>query len=195
MRNHEPITIEIVRSVEDLHRAFAVRAVVFLGEQSCPYEEEYDGNDLCATHFLASLQGEVVGVLRVRFFASFAKLERLAVLPLYRGRGIAAQLVSSALMHVQQKGYRSFQLHAQTRFVHFWARWARKNAQDDPFVFSDHEYVTMSGELQASESRLAPDSDPMVLNRPEGAWDIPGVLEASQNRSSQFQGSKIARSV
>lgn len=193
MRNREPITIEIVRSIEDLHRAFAVRAIVFLGEQMCPYKEEYDGNDLCATHFLASLHGEVVGVIRVRFFANFAKLERLAVLPNYRGRGIAAQLVSSALAHIQQKGYQSFQLHAQTRFVHFWERWARKNDPDDLFVFSDHEYVIMSGELPATGRRLAPDSDPMILNRPEGAWDVPGVLEASQNRASQIQGSKIAR--
>ena len=75
-----------VRSLDELQMAAAIRAAVFMSEQACPYEEEYDGNDLCGTHFLLFDGGEPVGTLRVRWFADFAKLERIALLPRERGR-------------------------------------------------------------------------------------------------------------
>ena len=182
MKNSAPATTKIVRTIDELQQAYAIRAAVFIGEQSCPYDEEYDGNDLCASHFIAQVDGHIVGTLRVRFFADFAKLERLAVLPACRGYGIAAQLVTDALSHIQQKGYVSFQLHAQTRFVQFWSKWARVSRKDDVFVFSDHAYAVMRGSLSTATSCLSQKSDPMVLNRPEGDWARPGVLEASQLR-------------
>ncbi len=183
MNNSDPVTITVARTNDDTQKAFAIRAVVFIGEQLCPYTEEYDGNDLCATHFLALVDGEPVGTLRVRFFADFAKLERLAVLPTYRGRGIAAQLVIDALSHIRHKGYSAFLLHAQTRFVSFWERWAKRQLQHGLFVFSDHEYTVMHGTLQELDGSLSSTTDPMIVNRPEGAWNTPGVLEASQARS------------
>lgn len=182
MKNSAAAITSIVRTIDQLQQAYAVRAVVFMGEQVCPYDEEYDGNDLCATHFIARVDGHIVGTLRVRFFANFAKLERLAVLPASRGYGVAAQLVTDALLHIQQKGYASFQLHAQTRFVRFWSKWARVSSKCDQFAFSDHEYVVMHGSLPATASSLSQDTDPMILNRPEGEWAKPGVLEASQCR-------------
>lgn len=189
MNNRQPVAVEIVRSVEELQKAFSVRSVVFIGEQLCPYAEEFDGNDLCATHFMASIDQEVVGTLRVRCFSDFAKLERLAVLAPYRGRGVAAAIVTEALTYIQYKGYMRFQLHAQTRFVRFWERWAHRVATQDVFVFSDHEYLVMTGRLPAVDGHMSMGTNPMVLNRPEGAWHLPSVLEASQVR---FQRGQIA---
>ena len=60
-------------------RVAAIRNSVYIGEQECPYEEEYDGNDLSATHLLAYIGDEPVGCLRLRFFADFAKFERIAI--------------------------------------------------------------------------------------------------------------------
>ncbi|HCX10824.1 MAG TPA: GNAT family N-acetyltransferase, partial [Hyphomonas sp.] len=57
----------------------AIRSAVFLSEQDCPYEEEFDGNDFCATHLLLKAKGRPVGTLRIRWFAEFAKLERIAL--------------------------------------------------------------------------------------------------------------------
>jgi hypothetical protein len=54
-----------------------------------------------------------------------------------------------------------------------------KNA---PLVFSDYEYVEMEGELPEIENSLNLQSDPYVLIRPEGSWDIPGVLDKSASR-------------
>ena len=47
--NRNAIGITVARSFEDLSRVIAVRSAVYLSEQECPYEEEFDGNDLSAT--------------------------------------------------------------------------------------------------------------------------------------------------
>ena len=50
------------------------------------------------------------------------------------------------------------------------------------FVFSDHEYVEIVCELPPHPAPVQIGQDPMVIIRPEGAWDEPGVLEASAAR-------------
>ena len=40
------ISIRIARDPNDLMLVTAIRAAVYLAEQDCPIEEEFDGNDL-----------------------------------------------------------------------------------------------------------------------------------------------------
>ncbi len=75
----------IIASTPDMiAKVFALRAAVFMSEQDCPYDEEFDGNDYCATHILGLVDGVPAAALRLRYFAEFAKMERLAVMPKYR---------------------------------------------------------------------------------------------------------------
>ena len=69
------ISIRIARDPNDLMLVTAIRAAVYLAEQDCPIEEEFDGNDLVAAHFLGFIGNEPAGCLRVRFFGEFAKVE------------------------------------------------------------------------------------------------------------------------
>ncbi len=48
----DEIGVTLARTFEDLVRVAAVRSAVYIGEQQCPYEEEFDGNDLAASHLL-----------------------------------------------------------------------------------------------------------------------------------------------
>ena len=50
------------------------------------------------------------------------------------------------------------------------------------FTFSDHEYVEIEAELPQPANALSADADPIVLLRPEGDWDRPGVLDKSADR-------------
>ena len=75
----ERYTARPVRSLDDYQKMVAIRAAVFMAEQACPDDEEFDGNDLCATHFLVFDGAQAVGTLRMRWFAGFAKLERAYV--------------------------------------------------------------------------------------------------------------------
>jgi predicted GNAT family N-acyltransferase len=74
------LAVVIVRDLADYMKVVAIRASVFLAEQDCPYEEEFDNNDLSSLHLIAYLRGEPVATLRIRWFANFAKIERVCVM-------------------------------------------------------------------------------------------------------------------
>jgi predicted GNAT family N-acyltransferase len=176
--------VSVARTLEEIMQVIAIRAAVYMAEQDCPYSEEYDGNDFAgATHLLLRFHGEPVGVMRIRWFADFAKLERLAVLKDHRGRATIA-LARFALTLAERKGYRCAMGHATPRIVPFWSRYfGGRPRPDRPHVaFSDHEYVEMVFELEPPSDAIGVDADPMILLRPEGDWDRPGVLDRSQDR-------------
>ncbi|HTI67272.1 MAG TPA: GNAT family N-acetyltransferase [Caulobacteraceae bacterium] len=174
----------VARTMEDLMQVMMVRSLVYIGEQKCPYEEEYDGNDFSgATHLILRRNKEPIGTLRIRWFADFAKLERVAVRSEYRGTRATLELVREAFRIAERKGYTKILGHAQARLVPFWARHFKfKQLKSEGFHFSDHEYVEMVIDITPPANALTIHSDPMVLVRPEGEWDKPGVLDWSSDR-------------
>jgi predicted GNAT family N-acyltransferase len=177
----EPVyAVRVVRSLNDLLQVQAVRALVYMGDQACPYDEEFDGNDLTgATHLLLTYGPEPVGVVRMRWFAEFAKMERLAVRREHRGGPGLLMLCRAAFDLAARKGYRRLIGHAQVRGEAFWKRYFRGRPRPgrSRFSFSDFDYVEMEFELEPRADAVGLDSDPFVLLRPEGDWDRPGVLE------------------
>ena len=63
--NERSISIRIARDPNDLMLVTAIRAAVYLAEQDCPIEEEFDGNDLVAAHFIGFIGAEPAACLRV----------------------------------------------------------------------------------------------------------------------------------
>ncbi len=47
----QKLTVRVARTIEDFMRIVTVRGAVYMAEQECPYEEEFDGNDFSATIF------------------------------------------------------------------------------------------------------------------------------------------------
>ena len=156
-----------------------------MAEQACPYEEEFDGNDLCATHFLLFDRGRPVGTLRIRWFAGFAKLERIAVLPGERGRLGLRVLLAEAFELVARKGYRRMIGQIQARLWPVWSRTfkCRLLPGRAPFWFSDYEYREIEIFVPEHPDALTFEADPYQIIRPEGVWDTPGVLDASAERA------------
>jgi len=174
--------IVVVSTPDEMEKVRAVRAV-FILEQNCPYDEEFDGNDFSGTHILGYVDGEPAATMRLRYFAGFVKMERLAVLPRFRRTTIAREIVEASVNFCRRKGYTKVYGHAQKRLVNFWSRLGFKPIDKNyPLVFSDHEYVEMWGELEPHTDPITMYSDPHLFLRPEGRWDEPGVLERSAER-------------
>jgi predicted GNAT family N-acyltransferase len=183
--SNQTIKVDIARTIPELMEAFAVRALVYMGEQKCPYEEEYDGNDFAAaTHLIARVGKEPVGVMRIRWFAKFCKVERVAVRREHRGGLVAAALIEAACALAGRKGYRTILGHIQARLLPFWIRYGRvrPRAGRPRFFFSDHEYVEVIRRIEPPADALSLDTPALTLLRPEGAWDEPGVLDWSASR-------------
>ncbi|MBV9994674.1 MAG: GNAT family N-acetyltransferase [Caulobacteraceae bacterium] len=181
----EAVNVSVARSLDDLMQVMSIRSVVYMGEQTCPYREEFDGNDFAgATHLIARIGSEPVGVVRLRWFCDFAKLERLTVLEAYRGPMVPRALIDAACKLAGRKGYRRIMGHTQVRLVPVLVRLGGGRVRKDRpgFSFSDHEYVETMRDLEPPEDAISIDSDPLVLIRPEGEWDRPGVLDRSALR-------------
>jgi hypothetical protein len=186
-----PIVVEVVRTLDQLPQIYALRGIVYMGEQDCPFEEEFDGNDLSgATHLVARIGREPVGAIRIRWFAGFAKLERAAVLRRYRDSGVAHALWSASAAIAARKGYRQMLGHIEPRLAGFWERCAGFRVREGraSFRFSDREYVEVIAELPTCEDAVTLNAPPLVLLRPEGAWDERGVLDESAARDARVRG-------
>ena len=187
-RFETPVTTKIVSDAEELAQVFAIRSAVYLAEQQCPYDEEFDGNDYSATHVLGLVGGQPAACVRWRWFADFAKGERMAVLPAYRGSGVSARILDRSYDLCLRKGYRRVLVHAQRHLVRHWQTFGFRVKSDQVFRFSDFDYVTMVRDLPADAMALSADSDPMLLIRPDDALDRPGVLERSAQRQTPRAG-------
>jgi len=89
------IEVKKVTDPVDLEKVFAIRRQVFVVEQDCPPELEWEFEDE-STHFLATVNGEPAGASRWRKTDKGYKLERFAVLEQHRG-GVGKALVQAVL--------------------------------------------------------------------------------------------------
>ncbi len=90
------IKVNKVNNPETLQTVFAIRKEVFVVEQNCPPELEWEYEE-DSHHFLATVDGEPAGACRWRKTDLGYKLERFAVLKQHRGKGVAHMMVSTAL--------------------------------------------------------------------------------------------------
>ncbi len=108
-----------------------IRQRVFVEEQACPPEEEWDAWDEPANrgrtchHLLGLVDGTPVATARWRPTEHggrpAAKLERFAVLPAWRGRGLGRALVEGTLREAEAAGFATCVLHAQVRLRALYA--------------------------------------------------------------------------
>ena len=87
-----------------------VRRRVFIEEQGISRDEEWDGLDDDAVHFLATRDGVPVGTARL---LPSGQIGRMAVLAELRGQGIGRQLLDAAIAAARDAGFHEVFLHAQ----------------------------------------------------------------------------------
>ena len=89
-------SVSQVNDPTELEKIFAIRRQVFVVEQNCPPELEWEFEDQ-STHFLATVDGVPAGAARWRKTDKGYKLERFAVLNEFRGQGVGHELVKAVL--------------------------------------------------------------------------------------------------
>lgn len=174
------IGITVVHDVNQLLMVHAIRAATYLAEQSIPFAEDVDGNDLTATHLLGFVGDEPAGCLRIRYFAGFVKLERLAVLPRFRKSRLALKLVKAGIELCRTKGYTRFYGQTAADVAPIWKHFGFVLREGDGINYlTDETYYEADLTVPPVDDALSPHSGACVLVRPEGQWDRPGILEKS----------------
>lgn len=175
------IGIKVVHDLEELAQVRAVRAATYLAEQEMPYDEDVDGNDLTATHLIGYVGDEPAGCVRIRYFAGFVKLERLAVLARFRRSRLAFALSKAAIAFCQVKGYERFYGQAEGDAIKLWTRLGFVQRDGGGLTYlTNRRYFEGDLVLPSAAETLTPYAGAEVLLRAEGRWDRAGRLEARQ---------------
>lgn len=117
---HANLKVEKVTEQADLDKVFAVRREVFVVEQNCPPELEWEFEDE-SNHFLATVDGDAAGACRWRKTDKGYKLERFAVLQKFRGFGVGQALVQAVLDDLPPDAAYVY-LHAQVQAVSLYTK-------------------------------------------------------------------------
>ena len=97
-----------------------IRRLVFIVEQSVPQEEEWDGRDETAWHWLATDHEDApIGTARL---LPDGQIGRMAVLGNYRGTGVGAAMLEAAVEKARHLGFPAVYLHAQVHARGFYER-------------------------------------------------------------------------
>ncbi len=123
-QSRSTMTITPVRNEDDLQAARDIRRQVFVEEQGCAPDEEWDGHDQKSRHVLGRVEGTPVATARWRAVPHneeiLAKLERIAVLPAYREQGYGTALVRALIDDARRAGFDTFLVHAQEHLTDWY---------------------------------------------------------------------------
>lgn len=182
------IGIRVVRTIDELMRVFSVRSAVYMAEQHCPYDEEFDGNDFCATHLLGYVGDEPAGCMRIRCFADFAKVERVAIRNEFRNSRLVQKLVRASIALCRAKGYRRLYGQPRSDLLRFYSRFGFRTFPGGKTLrFSDIDYTEVVLDIDRAADAVQIGADPYVLIRPEGSWHKAGILERSAQRKPKTE--------
>ncbi len=116
-------TLQVIKATteEELEKVFAIRKIVFVDEQGCPPELEWENEDV-SHHFLALSDHQPCGACRWRKTDKGYKMERFAVLKEFRGQGVGRALIATALDDLPSDSgyiYLNSQLDAMSLYAKF----------------------------------------------------------------------------
>lgn len=116
----EDIRIVNARSDRQMDEVFHIRDEVFVKEQSVEPEIEYDRFEETSEHYLAYFKDKPAGTARWRKTPNGIKLERFAVLKIYRNNGVAAAIIRRILQEIPDSG--NVYLHSQIQVSGLYER-------------------------------------------------------------------------
>ena len=101
--------------------AHEIRRKVFVLEQHIEPQLEFDEHEHSSHHYIAYLDNRAVGTARWRETEEGIKLERIAVLPQYRNRGIGTVLIKH-LIELAKPFNKTIYVTSQTYMTDFFER-------------------------------------------------------------------------
>ncbi|MBT8077263.1 MAG: GNAT family N-acetyltransferase [Gammaproteobacteria bacterium] len=137
------ISIGEAQTRTEIDAAIALQLRVFCDEQGIAKDECLEGNDT-ALILVARDGNDVVATARLRDLGSqVAEVARIAVLPAYRGRGIAARLLAALDAAAETHGVRRLVMHPHAHLEGFYASLGYSVTDDAAYRIGDHLIITM----------------------------------------------------
>lgn len=115
------VKVVAVESQSDFAICMAIRMEVFIREQAVTLEEEMDGKDNEASHYLVFVDGKPAATARMRIENGIAKMERVAVRVPFRRTGIGRVLMERMIADAKKNSkLKEAKLGAQRQAIPFY---------------------------------------------------------------------------
>jgi predicted GNAT family N-acyltransferase len=177
--------IKVARDFEDMAKIFAIRGSAYFSDSEHLYAKHFDGNDFSSTHLIGYVDGEPVATVRIRYFADFTRIERLAVRPTHRKSRISFKLAKAAFAFCRDKGYKRLSGVAREELVPFWAMLGFKiDESKAPIFIYGLPHFEMRLDYAETPNAVTAESHPLILLRPEGRWHQAGYHETGQTNGA-----------
>lgn len=143
----QKITIRLIRSKQELEQVFHIRRVVFTKEQKINEKLDRDSLDSTAKHTIVLLKDKPIGCARIRLVDGKAKLERIAVLKTYRGKGIGIALVNYLIIYCKRTKVKAIYMDSQHYLKEFYEKFGFM-AKGKPFMEAGRKHIIMYKNLK-----------------------------------------------
>lgn len=138
--------IRPVRNKKELEETMKIREIVFQKGQKVPKERDHDGLDKEAYHIIVLYKEKPMGCARVRFIGKTAKLERIAILEKYQGKGYGKMLTEYLIRYCKKKKAKQIIIHSQYYVKDFYAKCGFKD-RGKPFIDAGIKHIEMRMKL------------------------------------------------
>jgi predicted GNAT family N-acyltransferase len=121
----EAIEVKIIQDAHQLDAAMEIRKKVFQEEQGIDQSLDFDGKDEHSDHFVAYKEKTAIGTGRLRYSfdgRKIAKVERMAVLKEFRGKGVGRQMIEAMHDYLKSKDVSDIKLDAQEGVKGFYEK-------------------------------------------------------------------------
>jgi len=136
------VSVRLIRNNKELDHVMRIRRIVFIRDQDVPHHREVDGLDSSSRHVIAFLGRKPVGCARIRVLSGTAKLERIAVLKSYQGRGIGRAIMNYLISFCKSRNQRMV-LHSQCYIKDFYRKHGF-NEYGSVFMDAGIQHIAMS---------------------------------------------------
>lgn len=141
-------SIRLTKSKKEFEEVLKIRKIVFVKGQKVPVDIEIDGLDDKSKHVIVKYEDKTIGTARIRFFDNKSKIERLAILKKYRGKGLGEREKKKTFQYVinyckrKKKKINEIVIHAQYYLKNFYLKFGFK-ARGKKFKEAGIDHIEM----------------------------------------------------
>ena len=120
------IQVRLTKTKKEFKEVLNIRKTVLIREQNVPQGLELDGLDKISLHVIVFCRNKPIGCARARIEKRVARLERIALLKSWRGKGVGNELMSYLIRYCSKKGAGKIIMHSQYYLKNFYAKFGFK---------------------------------------------------------------------
>ena len=136
------LKIRLIKNKKELYQVFKIREIVFIKGQNVPKRMERDKFDNSSKHIIAISKNKPIGCARIRFVHGKAKLERIAVLKNYRGKGFGKMIVNYMINYCKNKNIKDVVMNSQYYLKDYYRKFWFKPV-GKPFMEAGIKHIKM----------------------------------------------------